>query len=87
MILKKFFSSELHRKVILFFKENPSSIDTPRGVATWIGASREESKRVLDELQRASILDAIETPSTSGYSFTQDKKMIKQINEFAKELK
>ncbi|NQT95121.1 MAG: hypothetical protein HQ572_01590 [Candidatus Omnitrophica bacterium] len=84
MSLKKFFNSEIHKKVIIFFRDNPSSIDTPRGVATWVGTSREKAKKVLDELQKEGILNAIETSSTSGYSFTQDKKIIKKIDEFTK---
>jgi len=86
MSLKKFFKSEIHKKIILFFKENPSSIDTPRGVAAWVGTNREKAKKVLDELEQAGVLTAIETTSTSGYSFTQDKKIIKQVKDLTKDL-
>ena len=84
MNLKKFFDSDLHKRIILFFRDNPASVDTPRGVSTWIGYSREETKKALDELAKAGILNSIASSSTSGYSFTQDKKIIKSINEFIK---
>lgn len=86
MNLKKFFDSELHKKIILFFYENPTSVDTPRGIATWIGHSREETKRALEELADAGILNSISTTSTSGYSFTQDPKVINKIRRLAKQV-
>jgi predicted HTH transcriptional regulator len=82
MNLKRFFDSELHKKIIRFFYENPASIDTPRGIATWVGSSREEAKKVLDELVKAGILCLTSTSSTSGYSLTQDKKIIDQLGQF-----
>ena len=81
MNLKKFFNSDLHRRIIIFFKENPSSVDSPRGVATWVGYNRRDTKKALDELAEAGVLDSISTSSTSGYSFTQDKQVIKQIEK------
>lgn len=62
-------------------------MDTPRGVATWVGHNREETKRALEELAEAGILNSISTSSTSGYSFTQDEKIIKKIKEFARHIK
>lgn len=85
MNLKKFFDSELHRKIILFFQENPNSIDTPRGVATWVGCSRDEAKKALKELAEAGVLSSISTSSTSGYSRTQDKKIISKIEKLIKQ--
>lgn len=87
MNLKKFFDSELHKKIILFFLENPTSVDSPRGIATWVGYGRQETKKALDELAEAGILNSISTSSTSGYSFIQDKKLIKKIKEFTRQIK
>ena len=44
---KKVFSSPIHLKIIKFFHENQSSIDTPRGVATWISEDRAKTKAAL----------------------------------------
>ena len=84
MSLKKLLNSELHVKIVIFFKENPTSMDSPRGIATWLGCKREETKKALDELTEAGVLNSISTASTSGYSFTQDKKLIKDINSLLK---
>ena len=86
MRLKKFFNSDLHRRIIIFFHENRTSIDTPRGIAAWTGYSREEAKSALSELKRAGILNSISTPSTSGYSYTQDPKIINQIEKLTKKI-
>ena len=40
-------SSKVHLKIIAFFHENQASIDTPRGVATWIGEDRAKVKQAL----------------------------------------
>ena len=85
MNLKKLFNSNLHRKIIIFFQENPSSIDSPRGIATWIGYSREKTKKALEELAECGILNSISTPSTSGYSFTHNKKIANLIKRLIKE--
>lgn len=87
MNLRKFFNSELHKRIILFFQENPASLDSPRGIATWIGYSRQETKKALDELTEAGILNSISATSTSGYSFTKDKKIIKKLREFTRQIK
>jgi hypothetical protein len=41
------FRSKIHKKIIAFFHENQASIDTPRGVATWIGEDRAKVKLAL----------------------------------------
>jgi len=85
MNLKKFFNSQLHKQIIVFFQENPNSIDTPRGIAAWVGCSRDEAKKALEELAEAGILNSISTSSTSGYSFTNDKDVVKRIEKLIKQ--
>jgi len=85
MNLKKFFNSQLHKQIIVFFQENPNSIDTPRGIAAWVGCSRDEAKKALEELAEAGILNSISTSSTSGYSFTSDKDVVKRIEKLIKQ--
>ena len=49
MDINKIFRSEIHRKIVKFFHENQSSLDTPRGVATWIGEDRSRVKKALED--------------------------------------
>lgn len=73
--------SKTHLKIVRFFHENQSSIDTPRGVATWIGESREKAVKALEDLVKLKILIADRSPSTTGYSYTRDDKMIAKIQK------
>lgn len=79
MGIDKLFESEIHRKIIYFFHENQASIDTPRGVATWIGEERSKVRVGLEDLVVAKILVAHRATSTTGYSYTRDNKIISKI--------
>lgn len=57
-----------------FFAENEGSIDTPRGVSTWIGEDLESVRVALEELVKKGYLKAHRTPSTIGYSSAVTKK-------------
>ena len=59
---------EIRRKIILFFTENQGSIDTPRGVSTWINETLPSVRSALEELVRAKVLKAHRTSSTVAYS-------------------
>ena len=73
--------SDLHKKVITFFHENPAAIDTLRGVSTWVRAEEKLVKKVLSELSEVGILNSIQVSSTVGYSYTQDLQIIKMIDK------
>ena len=81
MSLKKFFKSDLYRKIIIFFHQNPSSIDTPRGVATWINYDRPKVNKALKELAKHKILNIHKSATATGYSYTRDKKIIREIEK------
>ena len=83
----KIFRSEIHVKIITFFHENQASIDTPRGVATWIGEDRAKVKATLEDLVKAKILVAHRTTSTTGYSYTSEDKLISKIEKLLKNRK
>ena len=87
MDIDKIFRSEIHVKIINFFHENQASIDTPRGVATWVGEDRAKVKAALEDLVKAKILVAHRTTSTTGYSYTSDDKLISKIGKLLKNRK
>lgn len=76
---KKIFASPLHLKIIRFFHENQASIDTPRGIATWIGEDRAKVKSALEDLVKGGILVADRAASTTGYGYTRDRALISRI--------
>lgn len=80
MSVKKLINkSALHRDIASFFIENPSSLDTPRGISTWVKHDRARVEKALDELAAAGILIAHKTSSTTGYSLTGSKKITEEI--------
>jgi len=74
-------ASDLHHKIIRFFHENQASIDTPRGVATWVGEDRAKAKQALEDLVKMKVLVAHRSSSTTGYSYTRDGKLIAKIEK------
>ncbi|MBN1872282.1 MAG: hypothetical protein JW800_06895 [Candidatus Omnitrophica bacterium] len=86
MQLEKFLQSRINRKIIKFFLENPSSIDTSRGIAIWINENIESTERALKQLVQANILVPHGTDATSAYGYTTDKKLTSRIRLSFKKL-
>ena len=84
---KKNSFSDLHLKIIKFFHENQASIDTPRGVSTWVCEERSNVKQALEDLVNLKILSAHRSTSTTGYSYTQNIKIISKIEKLLKKRK
>ena len=80
----KAFQSGLHLKIVKFFHENQASIDTPRGVSTWVREERAKVKKALEELVGMKILVAHRSTSTTGYSYTRNAKIILKIEKLLK---
>ena len=76
--------SDLHLKIMKFFHENQASIDTPRGVSTWVREDRAIVMKALEELVGMKILVAHRSPSTTGYSYTRNAKIISKIEKLLK---
>jgi predicted transcriptional regulator len=78
------FKSELHLNIVKFFHENQASIDTPRGISTWVRADRTKVKKALEDLVDMNILVAHRSTSTTGYSYTRSAKTISKIEKLLK---
>ncbi len=79
MKLEKYLDTEINRKIIRFFLENPSSIDTPRGIATWINENAGNTEKALCDLTEAKILILNRTAPSSAYAGTADECTISRI--------
>jgi len=84
MDLNKALAPGIRLKIVKFFHENQASIDTPRGVAAWIGEDRSKVKKALEDLTSFDILVAHRSTSTTGYSYTRDAKLISKIGKLLK---
>ena len=79
MKFEKYLDVEINRKIIRFFLENPSSIDTSRGIAAWINEDANKTERALHSLAKAKILVSHATALTCAYACTTDKNTISKI--------
>ena len=82
MSLKKYLKSDIHKKIVVFFHQNPSSVDTAKGVAGWINYEKAKVSKALRELAKENILNMHKASSTTGYSYTTNRKLIKEIEKF-----
>ena len=80
--IKKLLESKLNLKIISFYNENPSTVDTSRSIAAWLNWERKEVKRALDNLCKFKILIPHRIGSSIAYAYTQDKRIIKEIEKF-----
>jgi len=76
-----------HIKILRFFYENPSCIDTPLGISLWTNENIKVVKKVLEDLTSIKILAVHRTPSTVGYSYTQDPLIFKKVEAILKSSK
>ena len=79
--------SGIHRKVMQFFLDNEGSIDTPRGISTWINENIKVVRTALEELVLSGLLKAHRTSSTVGYSCPFSKKKLVKLLAKTKEKK
>jgi hypothetical protein len=82
--LDKIFQSELHFKIVTFFYQNPSSVDTAKGIAPWVNHEPKEVKEALEELVGFGILVAHRSDLVTGFAYTQDKEISKLIANYFK---
>jgi predicted transcriptional regulator len=85
MELRKLLKTQAYRKIIRFFHENPNSIDTARGVATWTSQDIRKVRSALKKLADHGLLVPHKVSSTIGYSYTRNKKSVKKIEGLLKE--
>ncbi len=82
--IDKIILTDLHLKIVKFFHENQASIDTPRGISTWVREDRMKVKKALEELAGIKILVAHRSTSTTGYSYTRNAKTLSKIEKLLK---
>lgn len=85
MELERLLKKQIYRRTLRFFHENPASIDTAKGVATWTNQDVKEAKKALKKLADLGLLVAHRVSSTVGYSLTGNKRSVKKIERLLKE--
>lgn len=84
--MKNLFRNEVIKKILLFFDENPHSIDTAKGISVWIGCDVEKVQKSLNKLVEKGIVVNHKAVSTNAYSYTTEKNIIKKVEKYIKSL-
>ena len=82
--IARLFKSEVSKKILLFFNENPQSIDTAKGISVWIGCDAHVAQKTLDRLVKEGVLVNHGTASTDAYSYTNQKDLVKKLEKYIK---
>ncbi|OIO40146.1 MAG: hypothetical protein AUJ75_00465 [Candidatus Omnitrophica bacterium CG1_02_49_10] len=82
MNLNKILNSSLKLKIMKFFNENRSSVDTPRGISTWIDADMSKVAAALNQLADDGVVIYHGHGSTKAYSYIHDVKKVKKMAEY-----
>ncbi|MBU1852759.1 MAG: hypothetical protein KJ957_01780 [Candidatus Omnitrophica bacterium] len=84
--IKRLFKNEVTKKILLFFNENPQSIDTAKGISIWVGCDADTTQKSLDKLVKEGILVNHKTSSIDAYSYTNQKDILKKIERHIEKL-
>lgn len=85
MNLSKILKSPMQLKIISFFHRHPSTVDSVRGIATWVNQDIKDVEKALEELVSLNILIAHRTNYATAYAYTADKIIISKIEGLFKE--
>lgn len=80
--ISKICQSDLHFKIISFFYENQSSVDTVKGISIWVNHRPDEVSKVLEELVNLNILMAHRSEGVTGFAYTQNKEISNSIDNY-----
>ena len=83
---KILFKNEVIKKILLFFNENPHSIDTAKGISIWVGCNVDAVQKALNRLVKEGVLVSHKTASTEAYAYTNHRDVVKKIEECIKNL-
>lgn len=82
--IKRLFKDEVSKKILLFFNENPHSIDTAKGISIWVGCDIGIVQRALNKLVEEGVLVNHKTPSIDAYALTNERAIVKKIERCIK---
>lgn len=87
MDVSKILKSPINLKLVLFYHENPSIVDTAQSIAKWIEQDISKVEKVLEKLVKEKILIAHRSPHMVGYGYTQNGEVIRAIDGYLKKRK
>lgn len=82
--VEKILKDKLAKKILTFFYQNQTSIDSIGGVSAWVHSDRETVRSWIEKLVKLRVLEKDSTGSIEGYCYTRDKKVMKTIEGLLK---
>ncbi|NQT33151.1 MAG: hypothetical protein HQ594_05715 [Candidatus Omnitrophica bacterium] len=79
--LKEALRKKLAKDILVFFYENPFSIDSVGGISAWVNGDRKEVQLALDELVDLGVLERDSMGTTKGFSYTRDEKVMRIVKD------
>lgn len=86
MRLDRYFNSKICLKIMKFFIENPSSIDSPAGISTWINENVAETDSAIKCLVKAKVIVSHGSKTAPAYGLTDDSNIISRIKSRLKKI-
>ena len=83
--LRKICKAPLNLKIISFFHQHRSIVDTSSSIAAWLNHNLKEVQKVLDYLVSQNILICHRAGSTTAYAYTHDRQIIERIEKILTE--
>ena len=77
--MKRLLQTPARLKIARFFLDNPTSIDTPRGISAWTNVAITDARAILEDMARSGILKAYRTSSTVGYSLSESRQVLRSL--------
>lgn len=87
MDLSKILRAPIKYRIVFFFHRHPSTVDTARGIATWVNRDVKDVEKALEKLTSLNILIAHRTNYATAYAYTQDKALISKIEKLLNKVK
>lgn len=84
MQLSKILQSPIRLKIVSFFHKHPSTVDTAKGIATWVDHDLKGVEKALEKLVSVNILIAHRTNYATAYAYTQNKDTTSKIGKLLK---
>jgi predicted transcriptional regulator len=86
-IFDKIKKNSVYLKLLKFYHNNPSCLDTLENISYWIDEEKSKVFEGLEFLESYGFLIKHKTEAAEGYGYTQNEKLIAKIGRFLNEFK
>ncbi|HIE52012.1 MAG TPA: hypothetical protein EYP85_09655 [Armatimonadetes bacterium] len=81
-LLDKILDSLIKLDLLVFFYQNPDTIDSASGIATWVGHEEEQVVKELAELAAARLIERHQVRGETVYTRSNDPDIRRMVDDF-----